>query len=271
MNHFLWKTAVLVRKDFFDELSYRLSFFMEAGSILFYSCTFFFVARIFDAGSSPYLAKYNGDYFSFVLIGLATANFMNISVNTFSELMRSEQSLGTLEFLVASPTPIYHVFFARLIWNFVHGFMHVFLYFIFGVSFLSAAYTYESIMVVPLVLILSLIAFNAIGMMSAAFLLAFKRGNPLNIFLGFATAFLGGVYFPVEVFPAALKTASAFIPLTYTARLLRDACMRGAGWAELSGDMITLALMCVILAPLGVFLFSAAMKKAKRDGTLSHY
>lgn len=271
MKHFLWKTGVLVKKDFLDELSYRLSFFMEAGSIVFYSCTFYFVAKIFDAGSSPYLEKYNGDYFSFVLIGLAVANFMNISINTFSELMRSEQSIGTLETLVASPTPIYHIFLARLIWNFVHGSMQIFLYFLVGISFLSAKYTYESIAVVPIVLILSLLAFNAIGMMSAAFLLAYKRGNPLNIFLGFATAFLGGVYFPVDVFPPILKSISSVIPLTYTARLLRDACIRGAGWAELSSDMLVLAIMCMILVPIGFILFSLAMKKAKRDGTLSHY
>jgi len=261
---------MLFRKDFLDQISYRFSFFLEAGGIAFYTLTFYFIAEMFGGGV-PNLERYGGDYFSFVLVGLAFSSFLNISLDTFSTAVRDEQMQGTLEALLATPTSPAAFFLARLLWNFVHSGLHVIGYFILGIVFLSASYSRANASAVPLIVILSLLAFNGLGMISAGFIIAFKRGNPLNILLGFASAFLGGVYFPVEMFPEVLRKAAALVPVTYSLRLMRDACINGAGFRELAPDFIVLAAMCAVLVPCGALFFNWALRRAKRDGSLTHY
>lgn len=270
MKLVLWKIGILFRKDLLEQLSYRLSFFLEASGILFYTFTFYFIALMFG-GHVPKLDRYGGDYFSFVLIGLAFSSFLNLSLDTFSNSIRTEQLQGTLEALLAAPTSPAAIFIARLLWNFVHSGLHMIGYFVLGIFFLSASYSGANVAAVPLILILSLLAFNGMGMISAGFILAFKRGNPLNIFLGFASAFLGGVFFPVDVLPAALQKIAAFVPVTYSLRLMRDACMNGAGFRELAPDFLVLAAICAVLLPAGALFFNWALRRAKRDGSLTHY
>ena len=68
MPKLLW--AFLVR-DFHEITSYRLSFLLDLGSIFFRAFTFFFVSQLLGDSVAPMLAAYNGDYFAFVIIGLA--------------------------------------------------------------------------------------------------------------------------------------------------------------------------------------------------------
>lgn len=271
MKMTLWKTGILLRKTFLEEISYRLNFVMEAGTILFYTSVFFFIGRIIPGEGVRYLDEYGGDYFSFVLIGLAFSGFMNVCLSTFATTLRNEQMTGTLEALLTTPTPVWIILFARLLWNFFYGSIHIVIYFIFGIFLMSAEYGSANLSAVPLILLLSLAAFSAMGLISASFILVFKRGDPLNIFLGFATAVLGGVYFPIEALPASLRAVSDYIPLTYTLRLMRDACIRGHGAAEMGGDLLILALLAAVLLPAGVLCFAAALRRTRRDGSLSHY
>ncbi len=260
-----------MRKIFLEEISYRLNFVMEIGTIFFYTSVFFFIAKIIPSSGALYLDDYGGDYFSFVLIGLAFSGFMNVCLSTFSTTLRNEQMTGTLEALLTTPTPVGVILFARLLWNFFYGSVNIIIYFIFGILLMSANYGGANLAAVPLILLLSLVSFSAMGLISASFILVFKRGDPLNIFLGFATAVVGGVYFPVAALPNTLRAVSAYIPLTYTLRLMRDACIRGAGISEMKSDILVLSMITAVLLPLGIFCFAAALRRTRRDGSLSHY
>jgi len=270
MNLF-WKMGVLIRRDFLQELSYRLNFFLELMTIVFYASTFYFVSKLIPPEAANYLGRYEGDYFSFVLIGLAFSSFLNVSLNMLANAFRLEQMAGTLEALIATPTPIWVIILARVMWNLLYGGTQIAFYFIFGTVFLSASYSGANLAAIPVIILLSLAGFNALGLLSAAFILTFKRGNPISMALGFGSAFLGGVYFPVEVLPGVLQKIAAFIPITYVLRLMRDACIRGASFSDLAPDLILLTLLCVVLLPLSWIAFSFALRKARREGSLSHY
>ncbi|HOO56352.1 MAG TPA: ABC transporter permease [bacterium] len=271
MKTILWKIYVLIRRDFIEELSYRMKFLIEIVTVIVYSSIFYFIAKVFAGQQVPYLERYGGDYFSFVLIGIAFSGFLNVGMSTFANTIRNEQVTGTLEILLSSPTSIHLVMTARMIWNFIYGGLHLIMYFVVGVFLLSANYPAVNWAAIPLILILSLAAFNGIGMISAGFIMIFKRGDPINVFISFASAFLGGVFFPVEVMPALLQKIAAFIPITYTLRLMRDACISGASFAELSHDFIFFAILCVFIVPAGILFFSYAVNRARRDGTITHY
>jgi len=266
-----WKIFILIRRDFLEEFSYRLNFFLGLLTIGVYSSIFYFVAKIFAGSASPYLSRYSGDYFSFVLIGLAFTGYVNTGLSAFTTTIRNEQLLGTLEVILSTPTPLSLIFSARLLWNFLYSSLHAGLYFAFGVIFLKANYAHVNIAAIPIILVLSIAAFNSLGMISAGFILIYKRGDPLNVLFGFAASLLGGVYFPVDVMPVALQKVAAFIPVTYALRLMRDACIRGSSISQLAPDILILAALCAVLLPVSFIFFSYAVRRAKRDGTLTHY
>ena len=48
---------------------------------------------------------------------------------------------------------------------------------------------------------LTLLSSAGVGILSASFIIYFKRGDPINFLLSGATTFLGSVFFPVEQLP----------------------------------------------------------------------
>ncbi|MEW5944885.1 MAG: ABC transporter permease [bacterium] len=266
-----YKIFHIIRKEFHEEISYRLDFFLHVLYLFLFTLVFFFVAKIVGGAGSVHLERYGGDYFSFVLVGLAFVGYLNTGLQSFSDEIRREQIYGTMEILLSTPTPLTFILCARLLWNFLYESFHLGLYFAAGVFLLNARYTGESWHFIPLILVLSFISHAGLGMISASFILVLKRGNPVNYLLGTAAQLLGGVYFPVSVLPAALQTASAFLPITYSLRLMREVCIRGAAFREIAGDLAVLAALSAVLLPVSVACFNWALRRARMDGSLTHY
>ncbi|MDP3142570.1 MAG: ABC transporter permease, partial [Candidatus Omnitrophota bacterium] len=122
-----------------------------------------------------------------------------------------------------------------------------------------------------IVLILTIVSFSSIGLMSASFVIIFKRGDPISWLFSGVSFFLGGVYYPVTVFPQFLQVISRFIPVTYSLRALRLAVLQGHSISLLKQDILILTVFCMILVPLSMFIFRLAIKKAKKSGSLAFY
>jgi len=267
----LFKIYCLIKKEFIEEISYRIDFLLQIFSLFTLTLIFFFIAKIFNGAATLHLERYGRDYFSFVLIGLAFTGYLQTGLNTFSDGIRTEQLLGTLEAVLTTRTPLTVILLARLLWNFVYDSFHLAIYFIAGIFLLNARYTAVTIYFVPLILVLSLISYSSLGMISASFILVLKRGNPINFFFGLAAQFLGGVYFPISVLPVALQKVAAFLPITYTLRLTRDVCIRGASFTEIAPDLLILFLLSAVLFPISLYFFHLALRRACTEGSLTHY
>ena len=96
--------AAFLKRDLSLAISYRLSFLLQLLGILFSVSTFYFLSLLFGNALLPQLDKYGGDYFSFVLIGLAFLGYVNLSLSNFSASIREGQMMGTLEIMLLSPT-----------------------------------------------------------------------------------------------------------------------------------------------------------------------
>jgi len=124
---------------------------------------------------------------------------------------------------------------------------------------------------VCLVLFLTVATFSAIGIISAGFVIIFKKGDPVVWLISLFTAFFGGTYFPVAALPKDIQFISSLIPLTYSLRALRHLFLQGAGLRELYPDILVLLLFCVVLLPLGLYFFTRSVRYAKQKGSLAHY
>lgn len=251
--------------------SYKFGFVFELFSVFFDATTFYFVSKIFGGAAIPSLKPYGGDYFSFVLIGIAFANYQKVGLNAFSQSIRQEQYLNTLEPLLLTPVSIGEFLMGSALWDFFYATLQVGLYLVVGVLVYGLDMPHARLGPAFAVLALTIFAMMGLGVISAAFIMRFKRGNPITWFVATSSELLGGVLFPVAMLPSGLKSLSNIIPMTHALEGLRKTLLAGAGWREVSPQLFALALFIVVLWPLGVFAFSLALRRSRADGTLGHY
>jgi ABC-2 type transport system permease protein len=262
---------LFLKRDLQMQISYRLSFVLQFLGILFSIASFYFVGQVFGVQASPYLESYGGDYFSFVLIGIALTGYQSIALYAFSGVIQSAQSTGTLEAMLTTPTRLSTILLGSSMWNFVFTSFRVLLYLIAGVVFFGARFGGANLLAALVILVLTITSLGGIGILSASFIMVFKRGNPINFLLGSFSTLLGGVYYPVEVLPRWLQILARFYPLTYSLQAMRRALLTGASFGALARELGFLFAFSVVLLPLGLAAFRYAVQQAKRDGSLTQF
>ena len=276
MTRLLTKIWAFFYRDFLDEVSYRTSFLLQVAGALGYVGTWFFisrwVAKVFE--SPPELPGVG--YFPFVLVGYAFYQYLQSTLQTFSAKIRREQLTGTLEAMLVTPTRASLVILGSSAWDFVMTTFRVAM--ILAIGTLLAwgfgeriGFRAEGIPAFLLLLALTVTAFSGIGILSAAFTIWLKRGDPVNYVITAASALLGGVFFQVDVMPAWLQSVAAFLPITHALRGIRRALLAGAGIGEVTGDLQILALFAAALVPLGMGAFTLALRRARVEGSLVQY
>jgi ABC-2 type transport system permease protein len=93
----LRKPLTFIYKDFISESSYKFSFLSQFVGIFITALAWFFLSNLFGGTVSEHLIRYEGNYFSFVIIGIAFANYLQVALRSFSSNIRNAQTLGTLE------------------------------------------------------------------------------------------------------------------------------------------------------------------------------
>lgn len=267
----LAKPLAFLRKDLQVATSYRLAFFLQVFGIGFTLTLFFFLSRLIDTTMNPYLGKYGGDYFSFVLIGVAVSNYLSTGLNAFSNKIRDEQVLGTLEAVLATPTRFSTYLLSSALWSFLWASFQIVVYLVLGLLFFGLELENPNYGAALLFLGLTVIAFSSLGIFAASFILVLKRGNPVNWIFTSLSRLLGGVYYPVAILPAWLQKAAYSIPLTYSLEGMRMALLSGEGIANLKKELAALLIFTVFSLVLGGAAARFAIRRARRDGTLGQY
>ncbi len=262
--------AFLVR-DFFTEISYRTSFLVNIGTIFFNVLVFYFLAQFIDGAGNPGLAETNGDYFSFVLIGVAFANYFGVGMHGFANALRLAQTTGTLEAMMMTPTSVPAIIIGSASWSYVYTTFRVFVYLLLGTLFLGVDFSQANYLAALIGLILAIISFASIGIISAGIIMVIKRGDALTgLISGFANL-VGGVFYPIAILPDWLQFIAQLLPITYALRVMRSSLLSGASWTSLAPDLTVLLLFCIILVPLSLLIFRFAVKRARIEGSLTHY
>jgi len=267
----LRKPLAFVKRDLTLQLSYRLAFFLQFFRIFFSVLMFFFVARVFGGAATPYLDAYGGDYFSFVLVGIAFSGYLGVAMGSFSGSIRQGQMMGTLEAMLVTPIRLSTILISSSLWNFAFTSLRIIVYLLIGVVFFRVDLSRANWFAALLIQVLTILTFGSLGIISASFIMAFKQGNPLNMVLGTASSLLGGVYYPVTVLPFWLQPFSHLLPITYSLRAMRLAVLQGYSLRALAPDILALALFSAVLLPLGMVAFRLAVRKAKMDGSLTQF
>ncbi|MFN2137110.1 MAG: ABC transporter permease [Candidatus Promineifilaceae bacterium] len=263
--------SAFLKRDLLSETSYRLSFVLSIGSVIFNVLVFYFLSVFIEDVSAPSLAIDAQDYFSFVLIGVAFSGYFSVGLNGFSRAIRDAQVSGTLEAMLMTPASLPAIVVGSAAWSYVFTTFRVVTYLLVGMAISGLRFTDANYLAAIAGLCLSVVSFASIGIIAAAIIMVIKRGNPVTAVFGAIANLVSGVFYPVEVLPAWLQTVARLVPLTYALSLMRGALLEGATWSQLSSDFLALAAFCVALFPLSLFIFRAAVRRARLEGTLTHY
>jgi ABC-2 type transport system permease protein len=239
--------------------------------VLFGALTLYFVALFIGPTAHTSLKRYGGDYFSFVLIGIALGAYLGIALNGFSSRIRRAQVEGTFEALLVTQTGIPMILFGSCLYDIAFTSVRVAAYLVVGALLLGMDLSQANVVAALTVLVLGVLAFAGVGVLSASVIMVLKKGVPFNWVFGSVSWLLAGVFYPVKVLPEWMQKAAAFLPLTHTLEGMRLALLRGFALGDLVPQIVALLIFGVVLLPLSILTFSWAVCRAKRDGSLTHY
>jgi ABC-type multidrug transport system ATPase subunit/ABC-type multidrug transport system permease subunit len=271
LNSKLLTAFSFLQRDFRLQISYRFGFFLQFAAILLSLPSFYFLSLLVGQGVIPKLEAYGGDYFAFVLVGMAFMGYQNVALNSFSRTIRSEQMLGTLEPILMTPHRLPVILISSSLWNFVFTCFEVFLYLLLGITLFGLRLERVSLAGAFLTQLLTILAFSGIGILLASFIVVFKQETPINFLFASISGLLAGVLYPVEVLPGWLQSLSNLLPLTYSLRAMRKTILLGDSLNGISTDLMVLGLFACILLPLGFSAFHYAICRAKVDGSLTQF
>ncbi|MFQ5723919.1 MAG: ABC transporter permease [Terriglobia bacterium] len=265
------KLGAFLRRDFLITASYRLAWGLQLVDIFFMAALAYFLAQFFRQQGLETVTPFARDYFAFVILGLAFFDYLSTGLDSFSRSLREGQLTGTLETLLVTQTGLGTIVWGSALSAFFSTTLRVGVYLLAGVTVFGLSLTTANWGMTAALLLLSVAAFSSLGILSACFILLFKKGNPFNWVVLSASAVAGGVFYPVSALPEWLQSLAQWLPITHCLEGVRRALLAGAGWRELWPQVAALALFAGVGVPLALALFHWSVGRAKVTGALAHY
>jgi len=259
-----------MRVSWLTASSYRVSMVLSLLTVVGSVIPVYFIAKALQPMMSSTIQGEGHQYFAFLLIGSLTFTFIPLAVSSLPNTITSSITNGTMETVLGTPTNLPTMIVGMMGYNFAWTGLRAALMLLSG-WVLGASISWIQLPSAMLVLALIIMAYIPIGLMSAAAYLAFRTAGPIAMGVMVISSLLGGVYYPTHVVPSWLEHVSGLIPLTYGLRALRRVLLEGASLMSVRSDIGILLLMTVILFAAGGWMFAAAMRYARRTGSLSYY
>ena len=269
-NNFYIETFL---KDLRIAISYKTQFIF---SILSIFITLYFViifSALFDSGENQYLQRYGGDYFTFLIFGIITAEITVVMLNTMPNKVREYQLTGIFEELIMSGKNEIEIISSSISYPLIFQFFRLICYF-FAINFISENmllfnnFSYVSL----LSILLFIVALTGISLISTAFTIAFKSPTVINRIYLTLTSVLSGVAFPIELLPNFLLHFGNLLPSTHFLELIRaDTINAEFNFIDAKGNLYFLAFSSFILLTFGIFSIQKSIKISKTNGTLLQY
>jgi ABC-2 type transport system permease protein len=250
--------------------TYRSPFVLEIVEALFGAAVFYYVARFVDSPQLRQALPQGSTYFAYSLVGFVFFDYLHAALDTFDRSLEEARDSGTLEPLLVTQVSLPTILFGSAIYPFVVTTLRIAIYLAWGAALFDFPLRSANWLSVLTVLLVALLAFSGMGILSSAYLLLFKRGNPFKWFILGASSVVGGMLFPVSILPAWLQFIAHLNPVTYALDAMRASLLDAATLPSLAHPLLVLLLFAAVLLPASMVAFSWALRRTKITGTLSH-
>jgi len=267
----LRKAGAFLLRDYRIESGYKTSFIMRFFESLILLVLFYFLGQLIAPDGSALLKRYSHGYFAFALIGLAFTRYFDLTLRMFSESIRQAQVTGCLESMLSTQTGCVAVVLMSSLYGLLAGAVQLVLILGAGAALFGLDLSHMNLPATLLVFLLSISIFVSFGVLSAAMVVWLKKGDPFNLILGAMASVMGGAFFPTDVMPGWMQKISALIPVSYSLDALRRTMLNGQSIAMVARPAAALLGMSAILLPLSLVIFTAVVRKGRKEGTLMEY
>lgn len=268
------KTLSLLRafvvRDARIAMSYRVAFVTPLVSIGIAVPVLYFLSKTMEGGEAAALGGYRGEFFAFILLGMAFQDYVALSMSSFLSGIRDHQLMGTMEIVMLSPTPVPVILLFSSVWGYVFTSLRFLLYLAFGLAF-GLDLSQANVLSFALLTLTAIVSFAALGIFGAAATLIIKQGAAVTALLTAATLAVGGVAYPVSVLPEWLQHVAHALPFTHALEGVRKALLLGASPRELQRELFALGAFGALLFPAALYTFQLALRRVKTTGTLGQY
>lgn len=215
-----------------------------------------------------------------LVVGALLWNYLSWLYQDIAMSITYERWEGTLEYTFMAPVSrLVHLLGVSL-FSLINSIVTSLIILVGLVSFTDLTLRGANLFGVFIVLAISTLAFIGLGLIAAGFpVMSAERGaEATHIFQG-SLLLVSGVYYPIEILPGWIQPLSAISPATYTLSACRKLFgvgnpsstpdyLAGARLSEVSHELLILALMGIVLLPVGLWVFVRIEAWAKRTGKL---
>lgn len=257
-------------RDLMIAKTYRSPLVFDAIQALFGATMFFYAAQFVDSPQLRNALPQPGSYFAFALVGWVFFDYLSVAMDTFDQSLMEARDSGTLEHLLVTQTSLPVMLAGSAIYPFLITTVRIAVYIAWGAVLFHFPIGSANWVGVTVVLVASLLSFSGLGILSASYLLLFKRGNPAKWLLIGLWGIAGGMLFPVNILPDWLQIIAKLNPMTHALDAMRAALLGGAGLPQLLPAIELLLLFAIVLLPISMLVFYWTLERTKTTGTLSH-
>lgn len=260
----------LTRASWLSAISYRLGTVFSFVSLLAGVIPIFFISKAVQTVAAESIRAEGGDYFGFVIVGLASVYVLSTAVTAIPSALAGSIGSGTFESLTVTRTSLPTLLIGMSTYPLLFSLTRAVVLLI-GAAALGVNVVWSAIPFVTMIVMLTILAYGALGLFAAAFILVFRTAGPLTTAITAGSALLGGVYYSTAVIPGWIHGLSSIVPLTYALRSTRMLLLGGAPLSAVASDVAILAIIGVSSLALGSVAFGLALQHARKSGTLSQY
>ena len=267
----MYKIYLFLKRFLVTMISYKTALALGVAGGFVGLLQFSFMGRFLEDGNSfPALQQYGGNLLAYLIIGSAFTGFVGVSLSSFQGTIRSEQQMGTLEYLLLSNTRLELLLIYAGVMNFIESTINVAIL-LTVVVFVFDVPLSVNIPAALITVVLTITSLSGIGLMSAGVIIVTKVGDPITWGFTTLTGLLSGVLFPIEYLPNYLQYVSAILPTTHALHALRMVLIQDASLSTVAPQMLFLLVMTAITVPLGLLAIRLGFNQSRRVGSLAQY
>lgn len=260
----------MVRMQWLTARSYRLQMVLSFATLLLTLVPVYFIGRALDPTMAASISREGGDYFGFLVLGVAVLPLVSAAVGTLPAAIAGGIGTGTLESLLGTPIRLPALVAGLCGYSLLWGALRAILVIVAGVV-LGMHVAWGQFALSATIVALVVLAYLPVGLVAAALVLRFRTAAELPKLAVYASVFLGGVYYPTGAIPTWIRHLADLVPISFGLRALRRVLLQGATLPTVVGDIGALVLFAVVATAIGAFALRSALRHVRKAGTTAQY
>lgn len=171
-----------------------------------------------------------------------------------SAMFAYERQQGTLRRLLTTPTRKATFLLGTITGQVAFAILQMLLLVVFGSLVMGLQWGRDPA-ALAVILLASALAGAALGTTMGTFIKSEGQANGLSIMFGMVMALLGGCWYPLELFPEAVRTIVHILPTTWAMQGLLDLVLRGGGLVDVLPEAGVLLGFAALFFGVGVWRF----------------